>query len=109
MAKKLCVIRQQVFVISSEATILWAASLKLQLRLSSMPSLQTPESGKKGVKLSFKSSQYVYENIISTGYHSNTHNIMCVCVCYLDVPYAHSSVHAGGAELGALVSSSFQH
>lgn len=32
-----------------------------------------------------------------------------VYVCYLDIPNAHSSIHAGGAELGALVSSSFQH
>jgi len=32
-----------------------------------------------------------------------------VFVCYLDIPDAHSSIHAGGAELGALVSSSLQH
>lgn len=28
---------------------------------------------------------------------------------YLDVPDAHSSIHAGGAKLGALVSTSFEH
>ena len=34
---------------------------------------------------------------------------MRLSVCYLDIPDAHPSIHASGAEPGALVSSSVQH